>query len=308
MDNKMTLLRENISRRIVGKQELIANLVTALLAGGHVLIEDVPGVGKTTLARSLAESIEGSFSRIQFTPDTLPSDVTGMSVYNAATGEFTTVLGPVNANIVLADEINRTSPRTQSALLEAMEEQQLTVDGVSYPIPDPFMVIGTQNPSTSVGTYPLPEAQLDRFLMKLAVGYPADEDARDMARRFLDGAFEGRLAPVLTAEEVVRAQDDVRKTLVSDEIIAYVTGIVKKTRQLKEVRCGASPRAALDLLRACQARAYMEGRDFVIPEDVMAMAETVLSHRLMITAEGRMNRVTGEEIIRRILREVKVPQ
>ncbi|MBQ4307570.1 MAG: MoxR family ATPase [Lachnospiraceae bacterium] len=308
MDSKMTLLTENIARRIVGKEELIEKLVIALLAGGHVLIEDVPGVGKTTLARSLAESIEGSFARIQFTPDTLPSDVTGMSVYNAGTGEFTTVLGPVKANIVLADEINRTSPRTQSALLEAMEEQQLTIDGVSYPIPDPFMVIGTQNPSTSVGTYPLPEAQMDRFLMKLTVGYPSDEDARAMARRFLSGEFEESLKPVLSAEDIVTAEKSVREVTVSDEIVGYVSEIVKRTRKQQEVKCGASPRASLDLLRACQAKAYVSGRDYVIPEDVLAMAEAVLPHRLMITAEGRMNRVTGEEIIRRILREVKVPQ
>ena len=305
--DKIKALKENIALRIVGKDDLIENVITALLAGGHILLEDVPGVGKTTLAKALAASLNCSFSRIQFTPDTLPGDVVGMSIYNAKNGDFEIVKGAVAHQIVLADEINRSSPKTQSSLLEAMEERQITIDGNTFPLPEPFMVIATENPIDSIGTYALPESQLDRFMMKLSVGYPSERGTLEMAERFLSGQLQEEIRPVLTAEEVVEMQKEAAEVSVHEELIQYIAEIVAETRRGEEVRYGASPRATLVLIRATQARAYVQGRDYAIPEDVRDMAPVVLPHRLVLTAEAKMARQTGSDVVRHILSRVKVP-
>ncbi|MCH5353823.1 MAG: MoxR family ATPase [Acutalibacter sp.] len=300
-------LKENIALRIVGKDDLIENVITALLAGGHILLEDVPGVGKTTLAKALAASLNCSFARIQFTPDTLPGDVVGMSIYNAKTGEFEIVKGAVAHQIILADEINRSSPKTQSSLLEAMEEHQITIDNHTFPLPEPFMVIATENPIDSIGTYALPESELDRFMMKLSVGYPSEKGTLEMADRFLSGQLQEEIHPVLTAEEVIEMQKEAAAVSVHEELIKYIAEIISETRRGDEVRYGASPRATLVLIRASQARAYVRGRDYVIPEDIRDMAQAVLSHRLVLTAEAKMARQTGSDVVRHILNRVKVP-
>ncbi len=304
---KLDKLKQNLRRHIVGKDPLIDHIVTALLAGGHVLLEDVPGVGKTTLAKALAASLDLSFARLQFTPDTLPGDVTGMNVFNAATGAFELVQGAVQHQIFLADEINRTSPKTQASLLEAMEERQVTVDGVSLPIPEPFMVIATENPMDAIGTYPLPEAQLDRFMMKLSVGYPSDPDAMEMARRFLDGSLSVPLRPVLNAAELLEMKEETARVSVHEDLIRYIVAIVRETRQQPETRWGASPRSVLVMLRASQARAYLDGRDYVIPEDIIAMAGVVLPHRLVLTAEARMARCSGRQVVDKAVNAVPIP-
>ncbi len=304
---KLQELKMNIRRRIVGKDDVIDHLITALLAGGHVLLEDVPGVGKTTLAKALADSLDLSFARIQFTPDTLPSDVTGMNLYHPNTGAFERMPGAIVHQIVLADEINRTSPKTQASLLEAMEEHSVTIDGTTIPLKEPFMVIATENPMDAVGTYPLPEAQLDRFMMKLSVGYPSEQDTLEMAGRFLDGTLSEPLCPVLTADEILEMKSDVRRTAVHDELRRYIAELIRQTRVQPETRYGASPRAVLVLIRAAQARAYLEGRDFVIPEDIIAMAKVVLPHRLVLTAEARMARISGVQVTDRAVAAVKVP-
>lgn len=303
--DRLRALKENIAKHIVGKDELVENVLIALLAGGHVLLEDVPGVGKTTLARVLAASLDCSFARIQFTPDTLPGDITGMTVYNMQEGRFHTVKGAVAHQIVLADEINRTSPRTQASLLEAMEERQVTIDGVTHPLEEPFMVIATENPMDAIGTYALPEAQMDRFMMKLSVGYPSDRDAMDMAVRFLDGSLQEEPESVVSADEVIAMKREVEKVLVHEELISYVVRIIQQTREQEEVRYGASPRASLVLLRASQAKAWIQGRDYVIPEDIRAMAEVVLPHRLELHAQAKMAKCTGRQIVNRVLSLVK---
>ncbi len=304
---KLQELKINIRRRIVGKDEIIDYLIAALLAGGHVLLEDVPGVGKTTLAKALADSLDLSFARIQFTPDTLPSDITGMNLYRPATGSFELMPGPIVRQIVLADEINRTSPKTQASLLEAMEEHTVTIDGTTIPLEEPFMVIATENPMDAIGTYPLPEAQLDRFMMKLSIGYPSGQDTLEMADRFLDGSLAEPLRPVITAAELLEMKAAVCRTAVHDELRRYIAELIRQTRIQAETRYGASPRAVLVLIRASQARAYLEGRDFVIPEDVVSMARVVLPHRLVLTAEARMARVTGAQVTDRAIAAVKVP-
>lgn len=308
MENtKITILKENIGKRIVGKEDVIEKMVIALLAGGHVLLEDVPGVGKTTLAKALADSVNCSFARIQFTPDTLPSDVTGMTIYNMQSGSFETVKGPIINQIVLADEINRTSPKTQASLLEAMEEHQVTIDGTTFSIEEPFMVIATENPMDSIGTYSLPEAQLDRFMMKLSIGYPDTENAVKMAEKYLEGSLKEETTPVLEAEEIVAMKKDVEKVTVHEDCIQYIVDIVKQTRVQDEVQYGASPRAVLSLLRASQAKAYICGRDYVIPEDIIEMSKLVLSHRLILRAEARMGKWIGKQVVEKILEQVKVP-
>jgi len=305
-DDKLKALKENIGKRIVGKEELIENVIIALLAGGHVLLEDVPGVGKTTLAKALAASISCSFARIQFTPDTLPSDITGTTVYHVQDGTFHRVKGAVAHQIILADEINRTSPKTQASLLEAMEERQVTVDGITYPLEEPFMVIATQNPMDSIGTYALPESQLDRFMMKLSVGYPSEGEAVDMAQRYLAGFLEEPLTTVVSAEEIVAMKQEVLKVQVHEELISYAIRLVGQTRKSEEIRCGASPRAALVLLRSSQAKAYMEARDYVIPEDIRAMALVTLPHRIELTAQAKMAKCTGRQVVYTALSVVKV--
>ena len=303
----ITRLKQNIAQRLVGKREVAELLITALLAEGHVLIEDVPGVGKTTLARALADSLSLRFARIQFTPDTLPGDVTGVSVYRMQDGTFETVKGPIFHQIVLADELNRTSPKTQAALLEAMEERQVTIDGVSYPVPQPFMVIATQNPADAAGTYPLPEAQLDRFLMRLSIGYPTVDETVEMTSRFLDGSLHEETEAVMDEETLRALQEEVRKVTVHEDLMRYIAEIVKETRQHEAVRFGASPRAALALSSAVRAAAFIKGRDYVTPEDVMTQARHVLPHRLVLKPEAAMNRYDGIRVMQEILGSVRVP-
>lgn len=305
--DRIARLKDNISSVVVGAGPVINHMITALIAGGHVLLEDVPGVGKTTLARSLAASLTARFSRIQFTPDTLPGDVTGMSVYNMKTGEFEVRKGPVFANIVLADEINRTSPKTQSALLEVMQERQVTIDGATYPVEEPFMVIATENPMDFSGTFPLPEAQLDRFMMKLSVGYPDNDDTMLLAKRYLNGQLEKELSPVLNEEDVMMLRQKALQVKVADSIIEYTSAIIAGTRINRELRFGASPRAMLDMLAAIRARALTLGRDYCIPEDVVTMARVVIPHRLQITTEAAMNRYDAVSILESVVKGVSIP-
>jgi MoxR-like ATPase len=293
---------------IEGKAEAVRLALTVLLAEGHVLIEDVPGVGKTMLAKALARSTDCSVRRIQFTPDLLPSDITGVSAYNQERREFEFKPGPVFANIVVGDEINRASPKTQSALLECMEERQVTVDGTTYPLAPPFMVIATQNPIEMEGTYPLPEAQRDRFTARISMGYPSAESELAM----LDA--HGSSSPLEALEPVARAEDmreliaAVRKVHVADALKQYVIKLVTATRSTPELRLGASPRATLHLLRASRARAALDGRDFVIPDDVQALALPVLAHRLLPSAEALVARQLPEQVLAAIVGQVPLPQ
>ena len=308
MQEKISILKDNISGRFIGKEKVVHNVITALLAGGHVLIEDVPGVGKTTLAKALAGSIDSSFARIQFTPDTLPSDVVGTSIFNSKESSFQIVKGPIHNQIVLADEINRTSPRTQSALLEAMEEEQVTIDGSTFKLPELFMVIATENPSENIGTYPLPEAELDRFMMKIGLGYPNREMQIRLSKNYLNGVMDEEIQKVLSADEVIEMKKEVRNVIISDEVLEYALEIVDATRTLEELKYGLSPRASLDLLMASKADAYIRGRDYVIPEDVIEMSEATLPHRLVLTAKARMDKYTGEQLINRVTDKIKRPR
>ncbi len=297
---------EQIGRVIVGKRETVELLLTAMIARGHVLLEDVPGTGKTVMAKSLAKSLSCGFSRIQFTPDLLPSDVTGLSVYNAQKAEFEFKAGPVFTNVLLADEINRATPRTQSALLECMEERQVTVDGVTRPLTEPFLVVATQNPLETQGTFPLPEAQLDRFLMKLTPGYPSTEEAMAILDRFIEDNPLEELTPVAGAEEVRQAQRLFTGAYVSEPVRAYIVALCEKTRELPAVATGASPRAMLQLLRACQALCLVRGRDFVTPDDVKALAVPVLAHRIVLSGLfGRSER--AEDVVREALSSIQAP-
>ena len=274
-------LRAAVGSVIVGKPEATTLLLVALLCEGHVLLEDVPGVGKTMLAKALARALDLSFQRIQFTPDLLPSDVTGLSFFNQQTQRFEFRPGPIFANVVLADEINRATPRTQSALLEAMEEQQVTVDGETRALPRPFIVLATQNPVELEGTFPLPEAQLDRFLLRLTLGYPDREEERQVARRFYDRNPLEALTPVLSAQDVTDLAQRCRRVHVGEAVEGYLVDLVRATRAQKDVALGASPRATLAMFRACQALAAIEGREYVTPDDVKRLATPLLSHRLV---------------------------
>ena len=300
-------ITKNINTVLTGKSDIVELAVTVLLAQGHLLLEDVPGVGKTTLANALSKSIGCGFSRIQFTPDTLPGDVTGSSVYNMKTGAFEFIKGAVMSNIVLADEINRTSPKTQASLLEAMEERQVTVDSVTYQLEQPFMVIATQNPVDFLGTYNLPEAQLDRFMMKLSIGYPSASEERMMADNFLKGITKEKLFPVVSKEEVVQMQEEVKIVNVSAELNKYIVDMISLTRNNELLVLGASPRATLALIRASQAAAYVRNRDYVMPDDVQLTAPYVLSHRLALSTEAKLNKVTAKEVTEKIINKVKVP-
>lgn len=300
-------IMENINQVLVGKETQVEYAMIALLAGGHLLLEDVPGVGKTTLANALARSIDVSFGRIQFTPDTLPSDVTGISVYNMKAGSFEYREGAIMNHILLADEINRTSPKTQAALLEAMEEKQVTVDGTIYPISQPFMVIATQNPIDFLGTYNLPEAQLDRFLMKISLGYPDEEQERKMANNFLEDKRVQDLHSVADQAMVLRLQEEVRKVKVQEDVAGYIIQIIRETRGMEKITLGASPRATLALIRAAQAEAFLKGRTYVIPDDVQKMIKPVLSHRLVLSMEAKLNKITAEKLLEDIKKKIKVP-
>lgn len=300
-------MADNMEKVLIGKRGAIELVLTALLAGGHVLIEDVPGVGKTSLANALAKTIACGFTRIQFTPDTLPSDVTGVSVYNMQSGKFEYAKGAVMNHIILADEINRTSPKTQASLLESMEEGQVTVDGTTYPLPQPFLVIATQNPVDYLGTYNLPEAQLDRFMLKLSIGYPSNEDERIMLSKYLNAEPLETLMPVTDGETVLKLQKEVRVISVHPDIMEYVVQIVSGTRTHHAFSLGASPRASIALAHAAQATAAMHGRDFVIPDDVKSMIAPVLYHRLVLTPEARLGHQTVKTVMDEILKSIKVP-
>ncbi len=306
--SRIQILQDNIGKVFSGRESLKKQLLIALLSGGHILIEDVPGVGKTTLARALADSVDLDFARVQFTPDTLPTDILGTSVLDAETGSFRLMKGPIFHSFLLADEINRSSPKTQSALLEAMEEHQVTIDGTTIRLEEPFMVVATQNPVEMIGTYPLPEAEMDRFFMKMSLGYPEKEEQISLARKYLSGELEAPLSAVVTREELLEMMQEVKKVIFSDELVEYAMTIAQATREFSEVSCGISIRAGLDLLRASQASAYMDGRDFVIPEDVIEMAKLVLPHRIVLTTEARLSRFTGYQIILKALESVKRPK
>jgi len=297
----------NIEKVIVGKRKAIELILMCLICDGHALIEDVPGVGKTSIVSSLAKSINASFKRIQFTPDILPSDITGFTMYNQKEGTFEYRPGSVMSQIILADEINRTSPKTQASLLEAMEEKQVTVDGVTYNLPSPFMVLATQNPVEYLGTYPLPEAQLDRFFMKISIGYPEKSEECDILSRFHTENPLDYLKPVVDCDNILSIQNDVKNVHVDRTINNYIVDIVSKTRYHSDIRLGASPRGSLSLFRASQAWALYNGRDYVIPEDVKYVSIPVLSHRIILKQEAKLKKILPEEIIDSIVRSVNVP-
>ena len=297
----------NVEQVIVGKHNEVQLTLLALLCRGHVLIEDVPGVGKTVLAKAIARSLGCSFKRIQFTPDLLPSDVTGVSIYNQKSSEFEYRPGPVMAQIVLADEINRATPKTQSALLEAMEEHQITVDGATYPLPDPFIVLATQNPIEYEGTFPLPEAQLDRFLMRLELGYPGRNDEIELLGRQQQVHPLDTLGQVVSADDLLAAQKAIREMYVDRLIKEYIVSVVEATRKHEDVYLGASPRGSLALYRTAQARAAVDGRDFVIPDDVKSLAEVVLAHRVILRPAARIKSTDVRGLIAEILRRLPVP-
>jgi len=305
---KLHRLRDNIGSVLLGKPDAIDLAIITLLADGHLLIEDVPGVGKTLLAKALARSLDCSFHRIQFTPDLLPSDIIGTSVYYQPSGEFVFKPGPLFANVILADEINRATPRTQSALLEAMSDRQVSVDGVTHPLPLPFIVMATQNPFEFEGTYPLPENQLDRFTLRMRIGYPERSYEKAVLTQHREGEPVDKLQPVLAGSEVLAMQAQVRQVRVDDSLNDYIMSIVEATRQREELYLGVSTRGALMLYRTAQARAYLAGRDYVVPDDIKSLAVPVLAHRILSRSyrfNGRAD--TGETIIQEIVEQVPVP-
>ncbi len=304
---KISTLREAIERTIKGKRQTIELAIVALLAEGHLLIEDVPGVGKTTLGHALARSLDCNFHRIQFTSDLLPSDVLGVSVYSPKLNEFEFKPGPIFANIILADEINRTTPKTQSALLEAMNESQVTIENVTYPLPRPFMVLATQNPVEHHGTYPLPESQLDRFLMRIEIGYPDAAAEKEILKRYSNGNNNYAVHPVLNPAEVLFLQDESRKVHIDEPVVDYMIQIVNRTREHPEIELGISPRGTAALFRASQALAMLEGRGFVIPDDIKKLVRSVFEHRLVMVRSGARVRTDAQTILGEIVDQIPVP-
>jgi MoxR-like ATPase len=300
-------IKQNVQKVIVGKDDVIELMLVALLCEGHVLIEDVPGVGKTTLASALARSVGCSYRRIQFTPDVLPSDITGFSVPDLKTGAFEYRPGMVMSQIVLADEINRTSPKTQSSLLEVMEERQVTLDGVTRPVPRPFLVLATQNPVEYIGTYPLPEAQLDRFLMRVSIGYPTLSQQIDILTRYAHDDPRETLEPVTSADEIAQLIEHTRAVHCAPPIKEYIASLTARTRVHEHVSLGVSPRGALYLMRASQGAAFIAGRDYVIPDDVQKVCVPVLAHRLMVRPEARIRDMTAERVIQSVMAMTDVP-
>lgn len=305
--NLISSMIENIEKVIIGKREAIELVIVTLLAEGHALIEDIPGVGKTSLVKALAKTINSDFKRIQFTPDLLPSDVIGISIYNQIKNEFEFKPGPIMSQIVLADEINRTSPKTQSSLLEAMEEKQITVDGITYMLPKPFMVLATQNPIEYDGTFRLPEAQLDRFMMKIEIGYPSKIDEMAILKNFETSDPLENLSSIITCEEIIQMQNNVKNIRIDDTMLKYIVNIVSQTRENKSIKLGASPRAAINLMRASQAKAFCDGRDYVIPDDVKILAGPVLSHRIILRSEEKFEGIDEKKVIKDIIDSLKVP-
>lgn len=300
-------IAQSVGQVIIGKRNEVRLAILGLLCKGHILLEDIPGVGKTMMARALAKAIGTNFSRIQFTPDMLPSDVTGVSIFNQQTRQFEFRPGPIMAQIVLADEINRATPKTQAALLEAMEERQITVDGVTYPMDDPFMILATQNPIEYEGTFPLPEAQLDRFLIRIQMGYPsANEEITMLSAQQYQHPINN-LQQVIRVEDLLRAQEMVRQVYVADEIKHYIVSLVNASRAANNVYLGSSPRGSLALFRTSQARAAMAGRDYVIPDDVKALAEVTLSHRIIVGPKARIDGISSRTIVQDILNTTPVP-
>ena len=307
MQQQIQEVLTNIEKVMIGKREIAELSVVALLAGGHVLLEDVPGVGKTMMVRALAKSVGADFKRIQFTPDLLPSDVVGVSIYNPKTMQFEFRPGPIVGNIVLADEINRTSPKTQAALLESMEEASVTVDGETVQIPKPFFVMATQNPIEYEGTYPLPEAQLDRFLLKIRMGYPTEAEEIEVLRRAESSAPISNIGSVISVEQLIALQKQVQNVFVSDRVKEYIVNIARLTRQHPRVYLGVSPRASIALMKACQAYAFMHNRDFVRPDDVQYLAKFVFSHRIILQADARYEGLTTESVMEQVINKQAVP-
>ena len=307
MNEQIEGIIRNIEKVMIGKREIAELSIVSLLAGGHVLLEDVPGVGKTMMVRALSKPLGASVKRIQFTPDLLPSDVIGVSIYNPKTLQFEFRPGPIVGNIVLADEINRTSPKTQAALLESMEEGSITVDGETIQLPKPFFVMATQNPIEYEGTYPLPEAQLDRFLLKIKMGYPTKEEEIEVLNRAERSVPIDDLFPVLTIEQLNDLREQVKQVHVENNIKEYIVSIAQNTRHHENVYLGASPRASIALMRAAQSYAFMKGRDYVIPDDVQYLAKFVFGHRIILKPETRYEGITEEQVIESVLRDVHVP-
>ena len=310
MNDSVRILKniiDNVENVIIGKRYAIELAVISLICNGHVLIEDVPGVGKTSLVSALAKSINASFRRIQFTPDVLPSDITGFSMYNQKNSEFEYRPGAIMSQIILADEINRTSPKTQASLLEVMEEYQVTVDGITYKMPRPFMILATQNPVEYLGTYPLPEAQIDRFFMKISIGYPTNSEESYILSRFQFSNPLDKLLPVAESNDIIALQEEIKNVHVDATLGNYIVDIVSQTRKNQDVILGSSPRGSLSLFRAAQAWAFYNERDYVLPDDIKKMVIPVLSHRLMLKQETKLKKINPEEILNSIVGRINVP-